>query len=141
MVSNECNHKSGTRPCYDHVVCLDCGAILTDTQWGRASNMWFLTIEDAHYFRNTGTLPDDRSLLPQAASHRVDKTKQLHLYIESVTCHHCKSEQVLYRDPATITLSWYCRECEHANHEEYITQFPMPIAGLSRIDDPTLPIE
>ncbi len=71
----------------------------------------------------------------------VDKTKQLHLYVESVTRHHCGKEQTIYLDPSIITLSWYCKECEHANHSEYLAQFPSPIRGLSRIDDPTLPIE
>lgn len=68
-------------------------------------------------------------------------TRQLETLKTTVTCFHCKKDQTIYVDPSIITLSWYCKECEHANHEEYLAQFPSPIRGLSRIDDPTLHIE
>jgi hypothetical protein len=53
----KCLHNFARSHHYDHVTCVDCGAIYTDSQWGIASNKWFGSLDIATFYKQNGYLP------------------------------------------------------------------------------------
>lgn len=54
----QCDHRGTARHHgYDHVEC-ECGAFMTDSGWGVASNRWFKSRSEAEFYRQNGRLPE-----------------------------------------------------------------------------------
>ena len=43
--------------CSTHSLCMGCGAIKTDMNWGQASHSWFDSLATARYYETHGKLP------------------------------------------------------------------------------------
>lgn len=57
--AQQCDHgpATGRHHGYDHVEC-ECGAFMTDSGWGIASNRWFKNRDEAEFYKKHGRLPE-----------------------------------------------------------------------------------
>ena len=72
-----CQHKNGTKPDWTYSTCKDCGAVLTDGDWGIASRKWFRNLVEAKFYKEHGRFSDGEELAQHNAQLKVQNKELL----------------------------------------------------------------